>query len=200
MWLNWAEIGWTESELHGKQWHIVSRTCTLRVCVCVCVSVISQQSHWFQYRMEKWGGVCRQRHPSPAVGGACCCAAERGLYIKGDGWVSCSLTKLSRRLIGGAGAQTIPEDSVSTKQCHVTTERKLRGYIFFVHCSVWPISFLKMLKALCWTETVWEGQEEKQQQRGWLRSICFLKQASFVSSRWGRQNGHVSTPPALYVL
>lgn len=114
--------------------------------------------------MEKWGGVCRQRHPSPAVGGACCCAAERGLYIKGDGWVSCSLTKLSRRLIGGAGAQTIPEDSVSTKQSR-DHRTKTQGLYFFVHCSVWPISFLKMLKALCWTETVWERQEEKQQQR-----------------------------------
>lgn len=192
-WLNWIWAAWKAVAHSFQDLHSQG--------VCVCVSMISQQSHSFQYRMEKWGGVCWQRHPSPAVGGACCCAAERGHYIKGDGWVSCSLTKLSRRLIGGAGAQTIPEDSVSTKQCHVTTEQKLRGSIFFfVHCSVWPISFLKMLKALCWTETVWEGQEERRQQRGWFRSICFLKQASFVSSRWGRQNGHVSTPPALYVL
>ncbi len=139
VWLNWAEIGRTGSELHGKQWCIVSKTCTLRVCV--CESVISQQSQSFRYRMGKWGGACKLSHPSPAVGGACCCAAERDLYIKGDGWVSCSLTKISRRLIGGVGAQTIPENSVSTKQCHVTTQ----GGLFSVHCSVWPISFVKTL-------------------------------------------------------
>lgn len=94
--------------------------------------------------MGKWGGACKLSHPSPAVGGACCCAAERDLYIKGDRWVSCSLTKISRRLIGGVGAQTIPEDSVSTKQCHVTTQ----GGLFSVHCSVWPISFVKTLYRL----------------------------------------------------
>lgn len=45
VWLNWAEIGRTGSELHGKQWRIVSKTSTLRVCV---ESVISQQSHSFR--------------------------------------------------------------------------------------------------------------------------------------------------------
>lgn len=110
MWLNWAEIGRTESKPHGKQCHIVSRTCTLRVCVCL----------WLVSRAigfsTEWKGEAES-----AVGGVCCCAVVRDLYIKRDGWVSCSLTKHSRRLIGGAGAQTIPEDSLSAKKRHVTT-------------------------------------------------------------------------------
>jgi len=45
-----------------------------------------------------------------------------------------------------------------------------------------------------------EKDRESRSEEVDFESICFLKQASFVSSRWGSQNGHVSTPPALYVL
>lgn len=83
-WLNWIwaarkAVAHSFQDLHSQG-------------VCVCVSMISQQSNSFQCRMEKWGGVCRQSHPSPAVGGASFHAADGGLYIKGDGWGSCSLT------------------------------------------------------------------------------------------------------------
>ncbi len=76
----------------------------------------------------KVGRSLQAESPLPCIGRSLLLCSWEGLYIKGDGWVSCSLTKLSR-LIGGVGAQTIPEDSVSTKQCHVTTQE---GYFLCI--------------------------------------------------------------------
>lgn len=196
VWLNWAEIGRTESEPHGKQCHIVSRTCTLMVCmcnpVCVCLWLVSR-AIGFSTEWKRWGGVCSGRS-------LLLCSCEGPLYKTRrmselqsyqafqtfDRW--CRSTGDSRRFSLGKVAS----------RDHSSLQRRW-AYICVCITQFDPFPFWK-----CSRLSAGLRQSEKyrgsRSEEGDFESICFLKQASFVSSRWGRQNGHVSTPPALYVL
>lgn len=185
---NNTEIGRARSGLYGKQWHIFSKTCTLGVCVCACV--ISQQRRTFRCRMGKRGGVWLAELPPPLEW------AELGLCF----WERLSYKKASGELQSyeawlGSTVTSRPQNSARN---HVDLYQE---GVMFTHRRVWPISCLWTLKALLVLSCVdcGLGLPDEKEIRLWS-SVCFLKQGSFAPSHWGRQNGRVSAPPALYVL
>lgn len=178
IWAEWKAVSHSFQDLHSQG-------------VCVCVSMISQQSH--QYRMEKWGGVCGGRS---LLLGSC----EGPLYKTRrmselqsyqafqtfDRW--CMSTDDSRRF----------SLNIAASRDHSSLERRW-AHICVCITQFDTFPFWKCSRLAAGLRPS-EKDRESSSEEGDFESICFLKQASFVSSRWGRQHGHVSTPPALYVL
>lgn len=112
--------------------------------VCVCVWLVSRGG-CFSAEWESGVESASRALPSPGVGGAWGCAAERGFHIKRH-WVSCSLTK---PFYGGLRSTVT---SRQLKLCKAASRGSLsRGFMFTNRRFwLWPISCLWTLEALCW--------------------------------------------------
>jgi len=170
--VSWNSVtGRTESELAA--WKAVSHSFqdlhSRGVCVCVCVCVCL----WLVSRAIRFCTEWKSEAES-AVGGACCCAVEGLLYKtrRMSDLQSYEAFPTLYRWCGSTDYSRRFSLNKTASRDHSSLQRRW-AYSYFLY-SVWPISFLQMLKALCGTETTREGQG-KQERRGWFRKHLFPK-------------------------